>query len=462
MSAAPARRAAYHILLDVERGKADLAQALAATRAHLGDPRDQALAARIAIGALRWQAALDYVIERHARRPIDAIDEEVLAVLRLTTYQLVHLGRVPPSAAVADGVDLVREARKTSATTFANAVLRGLARDRQRLALPQRPDAAVDDNERRTAALLDYFSITLSHPRWLAARWLARYGEAATEAWLRFNNGQAPLTLRANPLRITASELAVRLHQHGVTTTRTRYAPHGLVVRSGNPLGTPPDREGLFVLQDEASQLAGLMLPVKAGDRVLDACASPGGKTTELAAEMGDRGIIVATDLRSRRVALRRETVRRVGANSVRIAQADFTRTPPFGPVFDAVLLDAPCSGLGTLRRNPDIKWRRTADHLAALADAELEMLRNAADAVRAGGALVYATCSSEPEEDEEVVRRFLEERPDFAASGVVPTALVPPSGMPSPVDSAGDLRTYPFDHGLEAFFAALLRRRGW
>jgi len=463
MNAAPARRAAYRILLDVERGNADLPHALAKARARLEDPRDQSLAAEIAIGTLRWRAALDYLIECFARRSIDDIDAEVLTVLRLSAYQLVHLNRIPPSAAVDEGVNLVREARKKSATGFANAVLRTFARQRDALPLPGRPDVAAGEGERRALALLDYYSITLSHPRWLVARWLLRYGEAATEMWLRFNNREAPLTLRANLLKISVEDLAARLDEHGVTTVRTRYAPYGLTVTCGNPIMTPLETEGLFVLQDEASQMVGLMLPVKEGNRVLDACASPGGKTTEMASEMGDHGLIVASDARARRVALLEQTVRRSGARCIRLTQADFTRPAPFGPVFDAVLLDAPCSGLGTLRRDPDIKWRRREEDLPALATAELQMLQHAADAVRPGGFLLYATCSSEPEENEEVAARFLEARPDFEPADPERVRATTPAGprhaSPLPLDSAGHLRTYPHAHDLEAFFAALFVR---
>ncbi len=458
MSAVPARRAAYRILLDVERGRIDLAQALAVSRAHLDDPRDQALAAEIAIGTLRWRGALDYLIERCARRRLGAMDPEVLAILRLSAYQLTRLDRVPAAAAVDDAVELAREARKKSAAGFVNAVLRALARERRPLPLPTRPRSTGNNAERREA-LLDYLSITLSHPRWLVERWLQRYGEAAAETWLRFNNAEAPLTLRANAIKIAVDELASRLGESGVATIRTRYAPHGLTVTSGNPLRTPLEREGLFLVQDEASQLVGSMLPARPGDRVLDACASPGGKTTEIAARMNNRGLIAASDVRDRRIRLLADAVRQAGVSCARMVQADFMQPAPFGPVFDAVLLDAPCSGLGTLRRDPDIKWRRAESDLPALADAELQMLHQAADAVRPGGALVYATCSSEPEENEEVVRRFLDARRDFAPASTPPPGPIAPPGLPSPIDPAGHLRTYPHVHGLEAFFAALLVR---
>ncbi len=454
MSVSPARRAAYRVLLDVERGITDLPGAIARTRVRLRDARDQALLHEIAVGTLRWRAALDYLIERFARRPVGDIDAEVLAILRLTAYQVLHLTRVPVSAAVDEGVELVRVARKKSAAGFANAVLRTMVRQRRALPLPAAPDLSVQGEERKRA-LLDYFSITLSHPRWLAARWLERHGEQAAEKWLRFNNDEAPLTLRANLLATAVDDLAERLARHGVATARTRFSPYGLVVAHGNPIRTPMETDGLFVVQDEASQLVGLMVPASPGDRILDACASPGGKATAIAMAMEDRGLVVASDVRTRRVELLLQTVRRSGARCIRLTQADLTRSAPFAPVFDSVLLDAPCSGLGTLRRDPDIKWRRKEGDLTALAGAELQMLQHAAEAVRPGGSLVYSPCSSEPEENEEVAVAFLASRSDFEAA-------VPRGGYADrlPLDAAGHLRTYPHLHGLEAFFAALFRRR--
>ncbi len=453
----PARRAAYRALLDVELGRGDLPQALARSREHTPDDRDQALAAHIVLGTLRWRGSLDYLIERLAHRRLAALDREVLTALRLGTYQLLHLTRVPASAAVHESVELAKEARKKSAAGLVNAVLRAIISQRDHLPFPAAPTAGEPPESRE--AMADRLGVTLSHPRWLVARWLTRYGEVATEEWLRFDNEEAPLTLRANLLKISAADLAALLAEHGVVTRPARWSPHGLVVVSGNPLRTTLEGEGSFVVQDEASQLVGLMLPVRPGAKVLDACASPGGKTTEIAARMEDRGVLVASDMRARRIALLRETVARCGARSVRIARADFTAAPPFGSVFDAVLLDAPCSGLGTLRRDPDIKWRRSEEDIQVLATAELRMLAQAALAVAPGGYLLYATCSSEPEENQDVVRRFLDSNPDFTS---VPREIVAASsGLPDALlDEAGHLRTLPHVHGLEAFFAALMVRR--
>jgi 16S rRNA (cytosine967-C5)-methyltransferase len=450
---APARVAAYEVLRAVNKGGADLPHALARARSGLPDERDRALAGEIATGTLRWQAAIDRVVSEFSGRPLSRLDPEVLDILRSAIFQLLHLDRVPASAAVSDAVSLTRKMHKTSAAPLVNAVLRRVSRERHRLPLPPRPDDSADRE-----AQLEYLSVTLSHPRWLVERWLNRFGFAATERWLRFNNSPAPLTLRANRLKGTPSELRDVLAAHGVRGVEGRYAPDAIVITEGNPLLTPVAHEGRFFVQDEASQLVACLVEARNDERVLDACASPGGKTTAIAAAMGDRGLIVATDVRGRRVDLLKDTVTASGSRSVRIVRADASALP-FGNTlasarFDWVLLDAPCSGLGTIRRDPEVRWRRTEGDIDRMAAAQLLMLKETACVLRPGGRLVYATCSSEPEENEHVVEAFERE------SGFEPvTPAHAPPALRSLINASGHLRTYPFDHNLEAFFAAVLRK---
>lgn len=451
---APARWAAFEALRAVSERRLDLPAALARARRGLSDERDRALLSEIVTGTLRWRAALDHLISSGARRPIDRLDAAVLDALRIGVYQLLYLERVPPRAVVDDAVEISKRGGTRSAAGLVNAVLRTIARERDRMRLPQPPDTSHGDC--RDAAL-DYLSITLSHPRWLVARWLDRHGFDAAAAWARFNNTPAPLTLRVNTLRTTASVLAAELHAKGVDVEPGRYAPDALVVRRGNPLLTPLAETGRFVVQDEASQLVALFAAASPGHRVLDACASPGNKTLALAADMQDEGLLVAADLRGRRIGLLRRTLASAALRSTRIVRTDLTRPAPFRAGFDLVLVDAPCSGLGTIRRDPDIRWRRTARDLQRFAAAQLQMLNRAADTVRPGGRLVYATCSSEPEENDEVVARFLERRGEFRR--VDPRAVLPPSraGVVSVLDDQACLRTLPWAHGLDAFFAAML-----
>jgi 16S rRNA (cytosine967-C5)-methyltransferase len=446
---APARRAAYEVLRAVTSGRADLPTALARARTRLDDERDRALAGEITTGTLRWMGAFDHVIAAFTTRPLARLDPEVLDILRLSAFQLLHLDRIPASAAVNDAVSLTRKAGKASAAGLVNALLRRIAREREALPLPPRPGDPAADRD----AALAYLSVTLSHPAWLVERWLDRYGFEATEAWVRFDNAPAALTLRANGLMTSRDDLAAALAAHGVETEPARAAPNGLLVRAGNPLLTPLAGTGRFVVQDEASQLVARFAAPEDGAVVLDACASPGGKATAMAAMMRDGGRIIACDVRERRVGLLAEAVAASGASNIRVVQADVARPLPFGQVFDLVLLDAPCSGLGTLRRDPEIRWRRTPDELPRLAAVQHAMLRQAADVLKPGGRLVYATCSSEPDENETVVARLLDEDARMAPA--------PPEDFPEPLDRfrtpGGHFRTLPFRDGLEAFFAAML-----
>ena len=446
---APARVAAFHALRAVDAEREDLPTALARSRAHLDDDRDRALAAEIVTGTLRWQRSIDHLVAHFATRPLTKLDRDVLIILRLSVYQLLHLDRVPAAAVVDDAVDLTRGAKKQSASGFVNAVLRSTLRQRRQLPFPARPSDEAD----RDAAIA-YLGITHSHPDWLVARWLDRHGLDAAERWVRFNNETPQLTLRANRLLLTRDALQADLETDEIETAPTRYAPDGLVVTAGNPLRRPQD--GTFFVQDEASQLVPLVVGARPGERVLDLCASPGGKTTAMAADMQDSGVLVASDVRVRRVTLLRETVLASGARHVYVTYVPASGPLPFGAAFDRILVDAPCSGLGTVRRDPDIRWRRSEGELPRLADEQLRLLHRAAEVLRPGGRLVYATCSSEPEENDAVVERFLRERTDLTLVDLHGESPV----LDPLLDARGMLRTLPFAHRLEAFFAAALVRR--
>jgi 16S rRNA (cytosine967-C5)-methyltransferase len=446
---APARSAAYQILTAVSTGRADLPAAIVHARSSLHDERDRALAAEISTGVQRWRDALDHLIVTYAKRPLKRLDPEIVEILRIGAFQLLHLTRVPASAIVDDAVKLARRVGKGSASGFVNALLRTISRNRTALPLPARPIDVSD-----TAAALDYLSVTLSHPRWLAARWLHRYGFERAEQWALFNNQPAALTLRANRIHTTPAALSAALAAHEVIVHAGRFAPDALIVDDGHPLRDPGVASGGFVVQDEASQLVNLLAGPSPGARLLDTCASPGGKTTAFASTTS--GLVIACDVRPRRMALLARTVAAAGASNVRLVQADATRPLPFSASFSCVVVDAPCSGLGTLRRDPDIKWRRREADLEPLAAAERQMLRNAAQVVAPAGRLVYATCSSEPEENEQVVDAFLRDSPEFIR---ISAADAHPAMPGEVVDDRGHLRTTPPDHGLEAFFGAVFER---
>ena len=451
---APARRAAHQVLRDVHTGRANLPDALTRARRRLADPRDRALASEIATGTLRWQAALDHRLAQVTSRPLARLDGDVLDLLRAGAYQLLHLERVPGHAVVDDAVTLTRLTGKRRASGFVNAVLRAIATRRDTLPLPSPPrrtDPTRTEEDR--GAALDYLSVSLSHPRWLVERWLDRYGFEAAERWAHFNNELAPITLRVNRLVASPSDVAARLEAHGVRTRPGGWSRDTLIVTDGNPLATPTANDGSFLVQDEASQLIGELVTATPGQHVLDACASPGGKTVTIAGSMQDRGVIVAADFRPRRLTLLTNTLARCRVSCAHVVQLDLRHPAPFPPVFDWVLVDAPCSGLGTIRRDPDIRWRRAPDELSRLAAAQTAMLRTAADAVRLGGHLVYATCSGEPDENDAVVAHLLASRPDFSETPIALTRLAPL------VTPEGRFETRPDRHALEAFFAAIMQR---
>lgn len=425
---AAARRAAVDALAEIDGGGLDMGSAIARVRKTLSDERDRALLLEIVSGTLRMQAAIDYQLAARVSRPLAKLDAAVLRVLRMSAFQLIYLSRLPGSAVIHDAVELTRRAGKSSAAGLTNAVLRAVSRDRESLSWPPREP------------LIDHLSIVHSHPRWLVERWVDRYGEKATESWLAFNNQAAPMCLAVNRLLTDRNALRAELAAAGVTTEPTLRAANGLRVIDGRPLNAAAFAEGRFIIQDEASQLIVELADVQTGDRVLDLCASPGGKTVALAAAVGQSGTVVAVDVRPNRVQLLMRTIERCGLMNVEVVHGPADSPLPFeAEEFALVLVDAPCSGLGTVRRDPDIKWRRSAADLATFAAAQRDLLNRSADLVRRGGTLIYSTCSSEPEENDEVVAAFVRDHPAF---------------IPERTH-----QTLPFRDGLEAFFGSVLRR---
>ena len=434
------------MLRAIASGRADLGDALSRARDPLPDARDRALATELATGTLRWRGAIDYQLQHRSAKPLRKLDEAVLESLRLGGYQLLHLDRIPASAIVNDSVELAKGAGVRSAAPFVNAVLRRLARERGALSWPDRSN------------IVEFLSVVHSHPAWLVERWLARYGEEATTRWLTFNNHVPALTLATNRLRGDRGQLAEQLRAEGVETHPTPLAPHGLVVERGSPLSSDAFRTGLFVVQDEASQIIPELLRAAPGLRALDLCASPGGKTLAIAADCRASGLVVATDVRERRLKLLAATMARCAATHVQVAHVPEQGALPFRDrTFDRVLIDAPCSGLGTIRRDPDIRWRRKPDDLVVFAATQIALLARVRPIVKPDGLIVYSTCSSEPEENEAVVAAFLAAAPEFSVAPIDAIGIAPAIAQMRTPD--GYLRTSPMS-GLEAFFGAVLRKR--
>ena len=440
--ASPARAVAMRVLERVETDGAFADLALDAELRRRALPvRDVALATELILGTLRWQRYLDWILAPHSRRRLPALDPRVRVLLRLTAYQLAFLERVPAFAAVNDAVTLARGA--PGVAEYVNAVLRAFARRgvaEREPALPRDP--------------LEALATRCSFPTWLAARWLARYGAEEAEALMRALNARAPLTVRANTLRTTREALAARLREDdGLQARATPLAPEGLVVEGGGDPGRwRAFVEGLCVLQDEASMLVARLLEPAAGTTIADVCAAPGTKTTHLAQLMDNRGRVLAIDPQAARLARVGEAAARLGVTIAEAVEGSVEiLAPRWAGACDGVLVDAPCSNLGVLRRNPEVKWRRQPADVAAAGERQRGILAAAAGLVRPGGRLVYATCSLEPEENDDVARDFLAARPDFLVE--------PPAACPVAPDAAGFVRCLPHRHGTDGFTAIRFRR---
>jgi len=311
---------------------------------------DRALAQELVLGVLRWRGLLDHLIEQYAKRPIARFDMKVLIALRLGLYQLRYLSRIPQSAAVNESVNLVKRARVTSAAGLVNAVLRSAAR-----LIDQQVSDDVSDAAERA-------SIELSHPAWMLERWRTVLGDDETYALALANNSPAAQSFRVNTLRFTVATTIEHLAAEGVVTRESEFAPGAFVVESGTGSSIAKAAErGLIYIQDQASQLVSLLLDTKPGHRVLDLCAAPGSKSSHIAALTEDQAHVVSCDIHPHRLSTLRATSRLLGVTSIDSVALDATQALPFAESsmkFDRVLVDAPCSGTGTLRGNPEIMWR--------------------------------------------------------------------------------------------------------
>jgi 16S rRNA (cytosine967-C5)-methyltransferase len=436
------RRAAYRILYQLDRGPLDLSAALdAAFSEGAWDPRDRRLAAELAYGVARWRFRLDFALRAATGRRVKDLDRAARTLLRLGAYQLAFTDRIPAPAAVDETVRLA--GRDPRVRAFVNGVLRRLARE----GLPEPPPGPEDLGAR------------LSLPDWLARRWLNAFGPGGAEARARHANTPAPLTLRVETRRVTPRALAEALEAAGLTVTPSAILPDALRVTGDLAVPNLPGyAAGWFYVQDEASQLVGRLAGARPGERVLDACAAPGGKTGQLAAAVGERGTVVAVERDPGRCARLRDNLARLGLANVRVAEGDAAELPDAlaGAPFDRVLLDAPCTGLGVLGRHPEGRWWKTEAAVAACARAQGHLLARLADRVAPGGHLVYAVCTVEPEETRDVVAAFLAARPDFATVpagetlGDSAAPWITPEGF---LDTAGNAA------GMDGFFAVHMRR---
>ncbi len=442
-AAGPARERAFEILLRVETDDAFASRLLDHHESALEDARESALLHEIVLGVLRFRRVLDHALAQVSNRPPAEIDPDVRVALWIGAYALLYLDRVPDFAAVHSAVELVKARGLRSATGFVNGVLRALSRSGASV-LPARPERGD------IAGLSTYHS----HPEWWVRRVVERLGWEAASRLLDADNRPAPTTLRPNLRKTTPRDLERRLLGEGVRTEPGRVVDDALRVTSGRVRLTRTFGDGYAWIQDEASQLVPRLFGRILRSSVLDACAAPGTKSLQLTEALPVEGVVIAADLRARRLERLTENARRLGITTIRTVVADMER-PPFRERFEHVLVDAPCSGTGTLRRHPEIRWRLASEDLPVLAARQSRILAAAAGLLARGGTLVYAVCSMEPEEGEQVVSGFLADRPDFRR--LDPTPALPERARR--LVRHGSLMTSPAEEGLDGFYGAIVAR---
>lgn len=401
------------------------------------DPRDRSLVTEIVYGVLRNRLLLDYRLATFSKMPLADVEKPTLDAMRMALYQVLFLDRVPDSAAVNDSVNLSPKRSKG----FVNGVLRSLVRGKHQLNLNGLPEGSAER-----------LSVEFSHPRWLVDRWIERRGYDETKQRLIRNNRRPGLTFRTNLLRTTREELIEELQRGGLKAEASVYLPEAILVKQVSDLeGQKGLKTGLFMVQDEAAQGVSYLLDPKPGERILDACAAPGGKSTHLAQLMGDEGVVVALDLDAARLKLVSENACRLQTGTVKTLRGDAERPPEKIGLFDRVLVDAPCSSLGLLHKQPDIRWRRGTTDFRNLAERQARILQGVAPLVKPGGVLVYSVCTTEPEETVEVVKGFLAAHPAFRRR---PAGEVLKGELAGLVSTDGYYRTDDPQLDLDGFFA--------
>ena len=398
---------------------------------------DAALASRIVYGVLQNRMLLDRYLSEYCAQRLDHLQQPLPDILRIGAYQILFLDKVPASAAVNESVELAKESKRGAAAGLVNAVLRKLSQNKNRLpALPE------DTAER--------LSLETSHPKWLTERMIALLGAADAEAFLRQSNALAPITAQVNPLKMTSEALLRELAGVGVEASMHRWVPDCVELSGVGDLTTlPAFYRGELVVQDAAARLVSLVAGIRPGMRVLDVCAAPGGKAFSAAFAMRDEGEVVACDLHEKKLRRIRDGAARLGLGCIQTLSADGrVFRPEWADAFDAVLCDVPCSGLGVIRKKPDIRYKEP-DTLAELPDIQRAILENSARYVRPGGVLIYSTCTVFPEENEGVTDAFLEGNGSFSYE----TFDLPVGSVP------GHITLWPQTHGTDGFYISKLRR---
>lgn len=452
-----AREAALTCLLNLSETNTSVAAVVDETfSSNPINPREKRLANALVYGVVRWQYQLDWYLS-HFVNPRFKLDIKHRTILRLGAFQLLHLDGIPSHAAIYETVQLTKKGSKTAG--FINAVLRNLQRKSSELSYPSIESQPIK-----------HISYALSYPEWLVKHWIDEHGLAWTVSFCKSSNQIAPLAVRLNTLKTNSKKLIDLMHKCGLEAKPTQFAPEGFTVENSSArlsenLSTPSGESALKRLfsegdvygQDESAMLVPHLLNPTDMDMIVDLCAAPGGKTSHLASLMKNTGNVIASDISDKKLRLLTENCKRLGVNSVEVRRTDITNDDlSYVHAADAVLIDAPCSGFGTLRRHPDIVWNKTPKQLIGLRNYQYRLLKNVAPHIKPRGVLVYSTCTIEPAENQEVIRRFLDR---FSLYSIEHASEFLPELPKSMMTSEGFLQTFPHEHGIDGIFAARLRR---
>ena len=442
-----AREIAMLVLMDVHENDAYANVSLARELKKSPDIKDidRRFATELVYGAVKAGDTLDWIIKKYSTKLVKKLSPIVRAALRLGVYQLFFLDKVPPSAAVNEMVELVKKHEKRiGASKYVNAVLRTAVREPERAKFP----SAEDDDA-------DSIALTMMHPRWLVKRWIGEFGVYETKKLCAFDNEPAVLSIRANTLKTSRNELMMIMENEGATVESSKWATEGILcTKHGNMDTMKSLADGLWQAQDESSMMVAHILEPKPGELVIDACSAPGGKTTHIAAMMKNDGRVIAADIYEAKLKTVEENAARLGIDIVETINMDAREIgEEYEAMADRVLIDAPCSGLGVLRRRPDARWRKRLSEINKLPKLQSEILESAARAVKAGGVIVYSTCTMNHAENEDVVRAFLARHDEFALEN---------AGQLLPIKKRDEemIQLYPQRDGVDGFFIARMRRK--
>lgn len=409
---------------------------------------DKAFITELVYGTLKWKLSIDYIIEKFSSVRIKKLSPWILNILRLGVYQLIYMSKIPESAACNESVNLARRYGHSASSRYVNAVLRNIARSKEQIEYP-------DKNKDFSF----YLSIRYSHPEWMVKNWLNRFGECFTEELLKSNNETPPLSIRVNTLKTSREELQAQLEKEGIETQRAKYIENALIINNPSSITKMEAfSKGLFQVQDESSMMVAKILDPKPGQLVIDVCSAPGGKATHIAELMQNKGQVLARDVHEHKIGLIEEAALRLGIDIINAevfdAQQEDARL--MGKA-DGVLVDAPCTGLGIIRRKPDIKWTRTQKDLDEIVKLQEKILNISSRYVKPGGVLVYSTCTIEPKENEELVNNFLKDNRNFELEDI---SGVLPKGLEKDTEKEGYIQLYPNVDDVDGFFISKLRRR--